>query len=121
MAYKPMTPYATPLILLKPIQTRDNTQPTYGVAAKQYPAIANGELIYGTFRTFTGTETTANGVYSVEDTALVETWYRPDITADCRIAVADTGAVYDIVGTPEDIEMRHQWLKFRLIRVKGGA
>ena len=67
-------------------------------------------------------ETTANGVYSVEDTATIETWYRPDITAACRIVLAnDTTAVYEIVGTPEDIEMRHQFMQIRVRRVKGGA
>lgn len=116
MAYKPKTPYATPLILLKPTTTK-----IQGVNQKSFPAVTDGELFFGSFRSFGGTETTENGIYSVVDTATVETWFRPDIKADCRIALAETGAVYEIVGTPEDIEMRHQYLKVKLRRIGGGA
>lgn len=78
-------------------------------------------MFYGSFRTFGGTERDVNGLYSIEDTATVETWYRPDITSDCRVAVAGTNAVYDIFGEPENIEMRCQFMKFKLRRVKGGV
>lgn len=60
-----------------------------------------------------------NGVYSIEDTANVETWYTPEITSDCRIVVLDNGAVYEIIGEPENVEMRNIYLKFKLRRYKG--
>ena len=47
-------------------------------------------------------------------------WYRPDIKGNCRIARED-GATYDIIGEPENISMRNQFLKFKVRRVKGGA
>jgi hypothetical protein len=31
------------------------------------------------------------------------------------------GAVYDIIGEPENLEMRNMFLKFKIRRVKGGA
>ena len=61
-----------------------------------------------------------NGVYAIEDTAIVETWYRPDIRSKCRIAL-ETEEVYDILGEPEDINRRHQFLKFKVRRVTGGV
>ena len=88
---------------------------------KTYPAVADGILIFGSFRTFGGTERDVNGVYSVENTATAETWYRPDIASDCRIALPEQGKVYDILGEPENIEMRNQYIRMRLIEVKGGA
>ena len=78
-------------------------------------------LIYASFRTFGGTETMENDIYSVVDTANVETWYRPDIASGCRIMRAVDGAVYEIIGEPENIGMRGQFLKCRVRRVKGGA
>lgn len=118
MAYKPMTPFAVPLVLLIPTKTESN----YGVSAKTFPAVKDGIPFFGSFRTFGGTETTADGVYSVEDTATIETWFRPDITAACRVALADDPtAIYEVEGTPEDIERRHQYLHIRVRRVKGGA
>lgn len=109
-------PLTVPLALLKPVYSD-----AYGVGTKSYPAIEDGERINGNLRTFGGTERDVNGLYSIENTATVQTWFRPDITADCRIGVLETGQVYDIIGTPEDIEMRHQYLQIRLQAVKGGA
>ena len=62
-----------------------------------------------------------NGLYSVENTAVIETWYRPDIKSDCRIGVPQTGEIYEILGQPENIEMRNQYLKIKVRQIKGGA
>ena len=81
-----------------------------------------GILFYGSFATYGGIERQVNGLYSVEDTATVETWYRPEFAASCRVALANNQAkLYQIVGEPEDIEQRHQFTKMRLTRVQGGA
>ena len=71
-------------------------------------------------KTFGGTERTNNDVVTIEDTAVIETWYRPDIKADCRIQNAD-GKTYEVIGTPENINMRNQILKFKIRAVSGGA
>ena len=115
-----------PLILLIP-----TSKTVSGVTRNEYPTIEealqdkdkNGvsyNLFFGSFKSFGGTEIESNGVYSIENTANVETWYRPDIKANCRIAL-ETGEIYDILGDPEDINKRHQFLKFKVRRIKGGA
>lgn len=114
--YKPQTPFNAALSLLVPTYSE-----TVGVRSKTYPKAADGILIYGSFRTFGGTERDINGVYSVEKTAVIETWYRPDIKADCRIAVRQTGEIYEILGEPENIELRNQYMKFKVRLIKGGA
>lgn len=93
----------------------------YGVPKTNYPSIENGEEIFGSFRTFGGTDREVNGQLAVEKTATIETWYRPDIKSDCRIALPETGEIYKIIGAPEDIEMRHQYLRIRVIAIEGGA
>ena len=114
--YRPNLPFSTPLVLLKPTYTQVN-----GVKTKVLPEITDGVMIYGTFKTYGGTEKIIDGIYSMTDTAVVETWYRPDITSDCIIALADTGAKFEILNEPENIERRNQFLKFKVQRVKGGA
>ena len=116
MAYKLAGPLNVPLVLLIPTESSP-----YGVLKKTYPAIADGIPIFGTFRTFGGSERQVNGAYSVENTAVIETWYRPDIKSDCRIGVPQTGDVYEIEGEPENISMRNQYLAIRVTQVKGGA
>ena len=125
--YRPTIENPIPLVLL--VQTYKKVS---GVAKKEYPTIKEAlnilddkgnsiNLFFGSFKTYGGTEKNVNGVYSIEDTANIETWYKPDIKANCRIAVANTEAIYDILGEPENINMRNQFLKFKVKRVKGGA
>lgn len=87
-----------------------------GSTKKIYPE--NGEKIYCSFKTFGGTEKVSNGALSVEDTAVVETWYRPDINSDC-ILKTENGFMYEILGTPENISLRNQILKFKIRAIKG--
>ena len=112
--YKPSEPFNVAMYLLIP-----TTQTIKGVTKKVFPE--TGELIYGTFKTYGGTESTSNDVISIVDTANIETWYRPDIKADCGIALADSNKVYEVSGEPENIRMRNQVIKFKVQAVKGGA
>lgn len=125
--YRPTIENPIPLVLLIPTYKKVS-----GVAKKEYPTIKEAlnildekgnstNLFFGSFKTYGGTEKNINGVYSIEDTANIETWYRPDIKSNCRIVVANTGAIYDVLGEPENINMRNQFLKFKVKRVKGGA
>lgn len=112
----PTTPFTVAMRVMIPTITT-----VKGTPKKTFPDIEDCPLFFGSFRTFGGTETQSNDMYTVFDTARIDTWYRPDITSDCRIYICDTGAIYDIVGTPEDIEMRHQYLEFKVERVGGTA
>ena len=114
--FKLAGPLNVPLMLLVP-----EYSDALGVTSKTYPAIEDGIQIFGNFKTYGGTERDVNGLYSIEDTAHIETWYRPDIVSSCRIGVPQTGAVYEIIGEPENINMRNQYLKFKVQRVAGGV
>ena len=120
MAYRPATPFTVPMKLLIPVTSRIS-----GVLKKTFPDPNPKDPkdeppgFFGSFRTFGGSEAERDGEYIVVDTATVDTWYRPDITADCRIYLVDTGEIYDIIATPEDIDRRHQYLQIRLRKVGG--
>ena len=112
--YKPQAPFSVPFKISTP-----TVSTVKGVPTKTY---TDGTTIYyGTFRTFGGTESTKDGLYSVIDTATLETWYTPELKADCRVNILQTGEVYEVVGTPENIQLRNQYMKARLQAVKGGA
>jgi hypothetical protein len=78
-------------------------------------------VIFCTWKSYGGTETNSNGVLTIEDTAQIVCWYRPDIRSDCRLVRLSDGATFEILGEPENIEMHNQFLKFKVRRVKGGA
>ena len=104
----------TPYMRLIPKSERIN-----GVTVKTYDP--DGVVRFCNFSTYGGTEQTLNGVLSVEDTAQMVTWFEPDITSADRIRLLETGTEYEIVGEPENIELRQQEMQFKVRRVKGGA
>ena len=110
--YKPNTPYNVPVILLTP-----TTKTVKGVLKKVYPE--TGKTVFCSMRTFGGTEKVVNDVIVVDNTAIVETWYRPDIKADCRFLIDNIP--YGILGTPENINMRNQYMIVKVRAIKGGA
>ena len=114
--YKISAPFTVAMVLLAPTYGK-----TYGAENKTFPAVKDGMPFNGNFRTFGGTEREVNGVYSVIDTAIIETWYNPAIKSDCRVVICDSGAVYEIINEPENIELRNQYMKFRVQKIKGGA
>lgn len=109
--YKPSAPFAVPAILQ--VAT---TKTVKGVKKKTYE---KKDDIFISFKTFGGTENKSNDTIVVENTGVVETWFRPDIEADCRLII--NGLAYEILGTPENINMRNQYLKFKVRAVTGGA
>ena len=119
MPYKFSGPLSTRFALLIPTYTDK-----HGVMTPAYPDASDvPEALHfnGTIRTFGGSERTVNNLFVVEDTGTVETWYRPDIKADCHVAILPEGDEYEILATPEDIDRRHQFMVFRVRRVAGGA
>lgn len=113
----PEESFPVPIRLLNPSTTNKKASPK-----KVYPNAENGDLLYCSFKTYGGTEVQNNGVYSVEDTANITTWYRPDIRSDSRIALANnTDVVYEVIGEPENINIRNQFCKFKVKRIKGGV
>lgn len=110
--YKPTAPFNVAAFILKPTTTTIK-----GVTKKVYTP--EEKPFFCSFKSFGGTETTVNGMTVVEDTAIIETWYNPTITADCTVNV--NGVNYEILGTPENINMRNQYMKFKIRSVKGGA
>lgn len=111
MSFRPKEPFSTVATLENPTTTTIK-----GVLVKTY---AQAGTIFCSFKTYGGTESVTNNVLSVIDTANVETWFREDIKSDSRIIVGSK--TYEVIGEPEDIEQRHQFLKFRVRGVAGGA
>lgn len=110
--YRPTKPFTVAFMLLNP--TYEKVQ---GKNVATYPE--TGDQINCSFLSFGGTESTENGILSIRDTANIETWYRPDIRSDSRLKRLEDGKVFNVMGEPEDIEYRHQFLKFKVERLRG--
>jgi head-tail adaptor len=67
-----------------------------------------------------GSEVYAAAAMNAIEPATLRLWYIPGITADCKIVRLEDGAVFDIVGTPDDVKNNHQFLQIEVKRyVKG--
>lgn len=113
--YKPYMPFNVAMQLLIPVYSKSK-----GVIKKSF-SDENAPIIYGSFRTFGGTESEVNGVFTVINTATIDTWYRPDIKSDCRIKIIETDEVYEVYAKPENINMRNQFMQLKVREVGGGA
>lgn len=115
--FNPAFPFDTPMKLLIP-----TSQVVKGVTVKTFPDPKDvTTLFYAGFRTFGGTETSVNNVYTIYDTAVIDTWYDPSFKADCRVYDIETGFMWDIISDPEDIGRRHQFCQFKIRKVGGKA
>lgn len=112
-SFSPSGPFVVPMTLLTTSTSKVN-----GVPVK---ARAEGRTVYCSFRTFGGTEREQDGLTVVEDTAVVQTWYGPDVQAADALRMEPDGSVWEILGTPEDVGMRHQWMQMKVRRARGGA
>ena len=111
--FSPKSPFNVAFKLLKPIEIKKS-----GVVTKYYDEV-NAPLFFGSFKTFGGTENKRNDIYTMVDTGTINTWYRPDITADCVVERCDNQKRFEIISEPENIDMRNQYLQFK-VRALGG-
>lgn len=110
--YRPKNPFTTSFMILNPTYKEE-----LGKLIPIYPE--EGVIVSASFKTFGGTEIVANGVLAVQDTGEVETWYTPDIKKDTHLKCMNDGKVYEVIGTPENIEMRNQFLKLKVNSLRG--
>lgn len=111
--YKPTQPFNVPALVLTATFTKVNGVPT--------KTFQDGEQFFCSAKSYGGTEREVNNKYVIEDTLDVETWFRSDITSADHIRLLDDGSEWEILNTPEDIDRRHLYLKFKVRRIKGGA
>lgn len=114
--YRPSEAAQMTTAMLLQLPTIDSA---YGVSTKVWRD--SSLVIQCNFKSYGGTERIVNDVLSVEDTAQIVCWFHPDIKSDCRLKRLSDNAVFEILGEPENIEMRNQFLKFKIRRIKGGA
>ena len=114
--FKPQMPFNVPMRLLVPTYTTE-----LGAPKKTFSEPSKSKRFFGSFRTFGGTEVISNDVYTVRNTATINTWFDPDIKSDCEIYIETTGETYEIKGKTENVAMRNQWLQIKVEAIEGGA
>lgn len=112
-SYRPSMPFNVPAQILKGEYRNVN-----GVKSKRF---TDGDVIFVSAKSYGGTERIINDKVVVEDTIDIVTWYRPDITSIDGLRLLDDGSEWEILNNPEDLDRRHEFLKFKVQRRVGGA
>ncbi|MFK7692861.1 head-tail adaptor protein [Paenibacillus sp. HJGM_3] len=109
--FKPTAQFATVVRVQHRVATDVNGAPDVSYID------ADPALDYCNWKSRGGTESTESGTLSVEDTAEVMLWFREDLNQQDRLLLHDkTELAYDIIGPPENIEMRNMWLLLKVRR-----
>lgn len=98
------------------IQKRTETQLVNGRTTKKVVAIAN---IRGAFKQKSTGESVINGARAVTENTTFTTWWKDDFKAGDILEI--NGIEFQVVGNPENVEMRSRYAVLTLSRIGGGA
>lgn len=109
--YKPQLPFNVPAMLLKRSMRKVN-----GVNQETFTENA---MFFCAAKSYGGTEKVVNGVYVIEDTWQIDTWFNPAFSKGDRIRFLDDTSEYEILASPENINRRGQYMRFKVSRIGG--
>lgn len=70
-------------------------------------------------KSYGGTEKVVNDITVIEDTWQIETWFNPAFKKGDRMRFLDDGSEYEFMATPENINRRGQYMRFKVKQVGG--
>lgn len=112
-SYQPSVPFSVPALHLKrskePVKVNGVNQYTY----------SEGGQFFCSAKSYGGTEKVVNGVFVVEDTWQIDAWYNPDFGKGDRIRFLDDNSEFEILASPENINRRGQYMRFKVSRIGG--
>lgn len=109
--YQPQVPFNVPAMHLQ-----RRVRKTNGVNAELFTETS---IFYCSAKSYGGTERTVNDVFVIEDTWQIDTWYNPAFGKGDRIRFLDDNREYEILASPENINRRGQYMRFK-VRAIGG-
>lgn len=98
------------------VHKKPATQIVNGHNQKTYNVVGN---IKGKFKQKSTSELDANGLVIVEDKVTYITWWNNNLKAQDILTINNID--YEIVGEPENVEMRSRYAVLNLRLIKGGA
>lgn len=111
--YQPQVPFNVPARHLvrsaEPEKTNGINQYTY----------SEGDIFYCSAKSYGGTEKVVNDVYVIEDTWTIDTWYNPNFKRGDKIRFLDDNREYEILASPENINRRGQYMRFKVVAIGG--
>lgn len=109
--YQPSVPFSVPALHLKRSKEKVN-----GVNQEVF---TDGATFFCNAKSYGGTEKVVNDVFVIEDTWQIDTWYNPAFGKGDKIRFLDDNTEYEILATPENINRRGQYMRFKVVKIGG--
>lgn len=110
--YKPNLPFDVPALHLK-----RHTEKINGVNQERFTEAR--KPFFCSAKSYGGTEKQVNGITVIEDTWIVDAFYTPAFGKGDKIRFLDDGSEYEILASPENIDRRGQYMRFKVNRIGG--
>lgn len=109
--YKPQLPFNVPAMHLKCTVKTENGMKT--------ESFTETSMFFCSAKSYGGTEKVVNDVYVVEDTWVIDTWFNPKFKKGDHIRFLDDGCEFEILASPENINRRGQYMRFKVVAIGG--
>ena len=109
--YQPQAPFN--------VAARHKPRTTKKVNGVNQETFTDGNIFYCSAKSYGGTEKVVNDILVVEDTWTIDTWYNSEIKKGDHIVFLDDNTEYEILATPENINRRNQYMRFKVVRIGG--
>lgn len=110
--YTPNLPFDVPALHLKRSMEKVN-------GANQEVFTAADEHFFCSAKSYGGTEKQVNGVTVIEDTWWIDAYFDPSFGKGDRIRFLDDNTEFEVLASPENINRRGQYMRFKVSRVGG--
>lgn len=110
--YKPQAPFNIPFKVLSATLTKVN-----GVNTKTFEE--GTEIYMCSAKAYIGVNKNINDVSAEEDTLTIDTYYIPSLKKNDHIILLDDNSEWEVTLTPENINRRNQYSRFKVVRVHG--
>lgn len=110
--YQPQTPFNVPFKILSSTLEKVN-----GVNTLTF--VEGAEIYYCSAKAYVGSNKSVNKLESEEDTLTIDSYYIPTLKKNDRIILLDDNSVWELPLTPENINRRSQYSRFKVVRIHG--
>lgn len=110
--YTPNLPFDVPALHLKKSSKKVN-----GVNQEIFTEAK--EPFFCSAKSYGGTEKQVNGVTVIEDTWWIDAFFDPAFGKGDRIRFLDDNTEFEVLASPENINRRGQYMRFKVVRIGG--
>lgn len=113
--YQPQTPFTVPFKILSATKKKIN-----GVNTNTYPEPSEvKEVYFCSAKAYIGSNKVINDLATEEDSLVVDSYYMPNLKRNDRIILLDDNSIWELPLSPENIDRRNHWSRFKVVRIHG--